>query len=273
MITSMFPTLSFGPITLSTYTVLIDLGLLGTLAWLWFRAPAHGRESARWLDAGLFAAAGALLGGRLAFAFGNWAYFQNHVGEMFKLWEGGYAWPGAALGGLAGLFWFGWFRHEPITPILDELALPALILSALGWIGCVAAGCASGIIVQPGVLPFAIRWEDSYHVEALRWPSQFIGLGLSLIAFGYLFSQRSRSWPRGFRFALALTLIAVVGLAVSFVRGDDMPLVGSWRLDVAANAAMTVLGLVGLVAAWALEPGAAKHAELNREDAKDTKVS
>lgn len=268
----MFPTLSLGPITLSTYTVLIDLGLLATLAWLWFRAPAHEREPARWLDAGLFAAAGALLGGRLAFAFGNWAYFQNHIGEMFRLWEGGYAWPGAAVGGLIGLFVFGWFRREPIAPILDELALPALILSALGWLGCAAAGCAAGLDVPPGALPFAVNWPDLYGVVLPRWPSQIIGLGLSLIAFGYLFSQGNRRWPRGFRFALSLTLVAVVGLAVSLVRGDDMPLVGSWRLDAAANAVMTVLGLVALVAAWALEPGAAKQTESNREDAKDAKT-
>jgi phosphatidylglycerol:prolipoprotein diacylglycerol transferase len=269
----MFPTLSFGPITLSTYTVLIDLGLVGALAWLWFRAPAHEREPARWLDAGLFAAAGALLGGRLAFAFGNWAYFQNHVGEMFRLWEGGYAWPGAAVGGLIGLILFSWLTREPLLPILDELALPALILSALGWLGCAAAGCAAGLDVPPGALPFAVNWPDLYGIVLPRWPSQIIGLGLSLIAFGYLLSQGNRHWPRGFRFALSLTLIAVAGLAVSFVRGDDMPLVGSWRLDTAANAALTVLGLVALVVAWALEPGAAKQTELNREDAKDTKVS
>jgi phosphatidylglycerol:prolipoprotein diacylglycerol transferase len=235
---------------------------------LWFRAPAHEREPVRWLDAGLFAAAGALLGGRLAFGFGNWAYFQNHVGEMFRLWEGGYAWPGAAVGGLIGLILFSWLTREPITPILDELALPALALSALGWMGCAAAGCATGLDVPPGALPFAVNWPDLYGVVLPRWPSQIIGFGLSLIAFSYLFTQQSRQWPRGFRFALALTLVAVVGLAVSFVRGDDMPLVSGWRLDVVANAVMTVLGLVGLVIAWALEPGQRK--QLTTESTEST---
>ncbi len=267
----MFPTLSLGPLTFSTYTVLMDIGLVGALAWLWVRASAYGREPAAWLDAGLCGAAGALLGGRLAFAFGNWAYFQNHVAEMFRLWEGGYAWPGAAAGGLIGVWVYCAARKEPLTLILDELALPALALAALGWIGCAAVSCASGADVPPGTLPFAVNWPDLYGVVLPRWPSQIIGLGLTLAALGYLFSQRDRRWPRGFHFAAAITLIAASSFFVSLVRGDDMPLMGAWRLDAVTNAAMTLLGGTALVALWALEPG--KEKESNREDAKDAKSS
>ncbi len=267
----MFPTLSLGPFTFSTYTVLIDIGLVGALTWLWVRASAHGREPARWLDAGLSGAAGAFVGGRLAFAFGNWAYFQNHIVEVFRLWEGGYAWPGAVAGGLIGLLIYCAARKESLTIIVDELALPALALAALGWIGCVAASCASGADVPPGTLPFAVNWPDLYGVVLPRWPSQIIGLGLTLAAFGYLFSQRDRHWPRGFHFAASITLIAASSFFVSLVRGDDMPLMGAWRLDVVTNAAMTLLGGIALVALWALEPG--KEKESNREDAKDAKTS
>jgi len=271
MIGSMFPTLSLGPIVLYTYTVLIDLGLFGALIWLWFRAPSHGREPRRWLDAGLCAAAGALLGGRVAFALANWLYFRTHLAEIFNVWQGGYAWPGAVLGGLVGLLIYCGRRREPLLTILDELALPTLILSALGWMGCAAAGCAAGAPVPPGTLPFAVDWPDMYGVVLPRWPTQIMGAAFSLIALGYLFSQRDRGWPRGFRFAAALTLMAFSALLVSFVRGDDMPLVGGWRLDVIANAAMTALGVVALVAAWATEP--AKTKSLTAETAQTSEVS
>ncbi|MBM4424344.1 MAG: hypothetical protein FJ030_13315 [Chloroflexi bacterium] len=249
----MFPTIGFGPVVFSTYTLLIDLGVIASLAWLWARAPAHGREPLRWLDAGLFTAAGAFIGGRLAFAFGNWAYFQNHFFEMLNLWEGGYAWPGAVFGGLIGLLIYCAPRREPTLPILDELALPATLLSALGWIGCAAVSCASGKDVPPGTLPFAVNWPDLYGVVLPRWPTHLIGLGLSLLAAAYFFSQRERTWPSGFRFALAITLIAAVTYLVSTVRGDDMPLVSGWRLDTVADAVMIIIGGVALVAAWALE--------------------
>lgn len=253
----MFPTLVIGPLTLYTYTVLVDIGTLGAILWLYRRAPAHGREPGRWLDAGLSAAAGAFLGGRAAFAAANWAYFQSHFFEIFKVWEGGYAWPGAVVGGAAGLFIYCRLRHEPMAVILDELALPILLISALGWLGCAAASCAAGKDVPPGTLPFAVNWPDLYGVVLPRWPTQLIGLGLSLLAAGYLFSQRAvaQRWPRGVRFALSLTLVAVIAFMVSTVRGDDMPVLNGWRVDALANAAMIVLGAIGLVLAWALEPG------------------
>lgn len=251
----MFPTINLGPVVFSTYTVLIDIGIIATLIWLWVRAPAHGREPVRWLDGGLWATAGGVLGGRVAFAIANWAYFQNHFGEIFRLWEGGYAWPGAAVGGLLGLFIYSQIRREPIAPILDELALPTLLISMLGWVGCMAASCAAGQAVPPGTLSFAVNWPDLYGVILPRWPTQIIGLGLSLIASGYLLSQRDRKWPNGFRFALAITLIGLITFMVSTVRGDEVPLVNGWRVDSVADVVMTVLGAVVLVALWAFEPG------------------
>ncbi len=267
----MLPTLAIGPLTIHTYTLLIDAGMVAALIWLWRRAPAHGREPGRWLDAGLCAAAGAFIGGRLAFALGNWVYFQSHVAEILRLWDGGYAWPGALLGGAAGLLAYAIPKREPALLMLDELALPALALAALAWGGCAAAGCAAGAAVPPGTLPFAVNWPDLYGVVLPRWPTQIIGLGLSVIAFGYLFSQRDRKWPRGFRFAAAAAFIAVVSLAVSLVRGDDVPPMLGLRLDTVTDAVMALLGVVALVALWAIEPG--KEKETNCEDAKDAKTS
>lgn len=257
----MFPTLHLGPLVFFTYTVVVDLGIVGALAWLWWRAPAHGRQPGRWLDAGLAATAGGFLGGRIGFAAANWAYFQKHMLEILRLWDGGYAWIGAALGGVAGLAIYGRIRKEPLPPLLDELALPAALLSALAWFGCAAAACAAGKDVPPGTLPFAVNWPDLYGVILPRWPTQPIGLGLSLAAAGLLFGLRHAKWPAGVRFALALTLIAVITFLVSTVRGDDMPRLGAWRLDTAANAFMIGLGLIAAAAAWALEPAAIKTAQ------------
>ena len=262
----MFPTLSFGPLVISTYTFLIDLGLIAALAWLWYRAPAHNRPPSRWLDAGLAATVGALLGGRIAFGLANWAYFQNHFFEIFKLWEGGYSWIGAMAGGALTLLIYCRTRSESLSLLLDELALPVLFLSALGWVGCAAAACAAGQTVPPGTLPFAVNWPDLYGVILPRWPTQLIGFFLSLIALVILFSQRHTHWPRGVRFAIALTSLAFITFVVSAVRGDDMPLVGTWRLDTVANAITLGLGLIATLAAWALEPAKPKE-QLNREDA------
>jgi len=263
----MFPTLSFGPLVVSTYTFLIDLGIVASLFWLWRRAPIHNRQPARWLDGGLAATAGALMGGRIAFAIANWAYFQNHLYEIFKLWEGGYAWLGAMAGGVVVLLIYCWIRSEPLPPILDELAPALFLLSVLGWVGCAAASCAAGQTVPPGTLPFAVNWPDLYGVILPRWPTQLMGFFLSFIGLIIIFAQRNTHLPQGVRFAIALASLALINFLVSAVRGDDMPLVGTWRLDTVANAIALGLSLIVLVAAWALEP--AKPKESNRVDPKD----
>ena len=261
----MFDKIYFGPFSISTYTFLLDIGILGTLAWLWWRAKNYGRDSSRWLDAGISVVAGAIIGGRFAFAFSNWAYFQNHLLEMFRFWEGGYEWFGAALGGVIALAIFCFMRGESFVIILEELALPSLCLFALHWIGCAASACAAGLAVPPGALPFAMNLPDLYGVTLPRWPAQYIGLALTLIAIGYLISQRNKNFPGGFRFALAVTLIAVISFMVSTVRGDDMQKLGTWRLDTVINIVMILLGGCVLIAVWFLTPVKSLTAEKGGE--------
>ena len=83
---------------------------------------------------------------------------------------------------------------------------------------------------------------DLYGVTLPRWPAQYIGFALTLIAIGYLISQRNKNFPNGFRFALAVTLVAVISFMVSTVRGDDMQKLGAWRLDTIINIIMIIVG-------------------------------
>src|SRR3989338_4924887 len=103
MILRVFPVIAtFGPFTLYTYTLLIDLGIGAALGWLYLRAPADKRIV--WFDAGLVAAVSGLVGARLVYAWVNGNYYADHLGEVLQIWLGGLAWPGAALGALAGLW-------------------------------------------------------------------------------------------------------------------------------------------------------------------------
>lgn len=240
--------------SISTYTFLIDLGVLATLAWLWWRAAEYQRSGTRWLDAGLSGLVGGLAGGRLAFALNNWAYFQNHFGELFRFWEGGYEWYGATLGAILCVVLYCYWKKESFWEILEELALPSLVLFALHWLGCAASACASGLAVPPGVLPFALNLPDLYGVILPRWPAQYIGFAFTMIALVYLVTQREKSFPRGFRFALAFTLMAVIAFSITLIRGDDMPKVGTIRLDTLMNGLMILVGVAGLGAAWFLTP-------------------
>ena len=240
--------LRLGPFTLYTYTLLIDLGLAAGLGWLYLRAPAERGKSARWLDAGLAATVGGFVGARLLYAFVNSGYYFGHLGEIFRIWDGGLAWPGAALGGLTGLWFYGLNAREPIAPILDALALPVALLGLLSWGGCLAGGCAYGREVTPGQLPawMIVNAPDLYGLVVPRFPTQVIGIVWGVIALGMVWVMRARRWPAGARGVYALSLVALGAFFLGFTRGDPMPLVGGFRLDVIGSA----LTLVAASVAW-----------------------
>jgi phosphatidylglycerol:prolipoprotein diacylglycerol transferase len=240
--------LQLGPFTLYTYSLLVNLGVAVGLIWLYFRAPTDRR--ARWLDIGIAAVVGGLVGARLLYVLVNGAYFAANPIEAVMIWRGGLAWPGAVGGALlAGFFWAR-RSGESLLPILDTLSLPLALLSLLSWGGCLAAGCAYGGEVQPGQIP---QWmvstaPDLYGLQVPRWPTQAAGLVWSLVVLGLAFSQRNTRWPHGARGAYTVSLIALGAFFISFLRGDPITLLAGFRLDVAGNA----LVLVASALAWAL---------------------
>ncbi|MGQ0603821.1 MAG: prolipoprotein diacylglyceryl transferase [Anaerolineales bacterium] len=240
--------LQLGPFTLYTYSLLLNLGLALGLAWLYLRAPADRR--ARWLDIGIAAVIGGLIGARLLYVLVNASYFATNPLEAVMIWRGGLAWPGAVFGALlTGGFWAR-RSGEPLGPIVDTLSLPLALLGLLTWGGCLAAGCAYGIEVQPGQLP---QWmvstaPDLYGLQVTRWPTQAAGVLWSVVVLGLTFSQRNARWPEGARGVYAVSQIALGAFFISFLRGDPMPFVNGFRLDVIGNAIV----FVGSALVWAL---------------------
>ncbi|MBI3362342.1 MAG: prolipoprotein diacylglyceryl transferase [Chloroflexi bacterium] len=243
----MLPTLGHvGPFVLYTFTVLLDLGIVAGLGWLYLSAKTDGvAQAGRWVDAGLAATLGGLIGARLGYVFANWAYFGAHFGEAIRIWEGGLAWPGAIAGGAIVLWGYCRLRGESFWPIADALTFPILILAALSWIGCATNACAPGREAAPGMLPswFTVDWPDAFGIKALRWPTQIIGAVWSLLLIPGLWLVRDREWPIGARPLLAIAGIALGAFALAFTRGDQAPQLIGLRLDAVASGMVMVVSL------------------------------
>jgi len=241
----------FGPITLYTYTILIDLGLAVALAALYLRAPA-GR-AARWLDAGLAAAVGGFFGARLVYVVAHGDFYFPNLDEIFQVWRGGLAWAGA-VGGAALFAWlYSLRRREPLAPIVDAIAWPIVLLGLFGWGGCLAAGCAYGYEVVPGQLPALLTTTapDLFGLSVLRFATQLMGIVWSLLSLLFLWSVQRGSatrWPAGALGAYALGLVALGIFGLSFTRGDPAPMLAGFRLDSLGSA----LVLLSATFAWAI---------------------
>lgn len=250
----MLPVLAqIGPVTVYTYAALLNLGLVGTLIWLYGRAPAEHKTA--WLDLGLAALAGGLIGARASYVAANLSYFAAQPLEALQLWQGGLGWPGAAAGALLGAGWLARRRGLPLRPVLDALAGPITVLSALAWGGCYAAGCAYGAVVTPGAAPAWLTpsTPDLFGVSAARWPTQLAGAAWGLISLFLVWDNRGRRWPAGAAGLYALSLTALGAFLIDFGRGDPLPLVAGYRLDVVGSALVLVPATL-VWALWVLRP-------------------
>ena len=240
-----------GGLTISTYAICMTAGLiLGAWASLW-EARRLRIRLAYVLDAILAAVVTGVIAARLGYALINWAYYQDHLAEIPRLWLGGLSWQIGLLGGLVGAWLIA--RRAPVPPtILDLLALGAPLAIACGWIGSYLSGTAFGKELFPGDPLFflAVDVPDWYGQTAPRWPTQLLGAGLALELFLVLWLTRRLTWPPGLRLWIFIVAYSLIDLLLGFTRGLDVPLWFGWRADQWLDVGLCVLGCMQLVRLW-----------------------
>ncbi len=111
-------------LTISTYAVCLGLGLImGTIVSL-HEARRRNIRSAIVFDAILAAVVLGVIAARLGYVLINWIYYQDHLAEIVRLWQGGLNWQAGLLGGSIGA-WLIARRHSVSVLTLDLLAFGA----------------------------------------------------------------------------------------------------------------------------------------------------
>mgnify|MGYP001185103170 CR=1 FL=1 len=228
----------FGPNLLYSYTVSLGLGILaalGVTAWRSRRTPLPD-----WFDAALAGLAGGLIGGRAGFVAAQWSYFGERPSAIWRIWQGGYSYHGALLGGLLALWlWCRWQKRS-FTAYADLFAPGLALAHGFGWSACWFQGCAYG---QPTTLgPLAFSAPDEYGLFAVRYATQLLGAAWALFTFGVVWITASH-WRPGQLFWLALGLLSAGYAVLGLWRGDPMPRVGAVRLDFIINSTLVLLSL------------------------------
>jgi phosphatidylglycerol---prolipoprotein diacylglyceryl transferase len=119
----MYPVLfQIGDVTVRTYTVLIDLGLLvglGVAFALWRR---RGGAPGEFLDLAAVTLLGGVLGGRAWYVATNWSYFSVHLQDSISIWMGGSSFHGAFLGGILANLLYALITRRSFWPNGDIIA-------------------------------------------------------------------------------------------------------------------------------------------------------
>lgn len=233
-----------GPFFIYSYTVVLGFGILaatGLTGWL-----AKKEQVKNWFDAVLICLIFGVIGGRFGFVLANWDYFQDHTAFIHKLWQGGYSYLGALFAGILGLWlWCLWqkrpFRQvqgSPFPTYIDLLAPGYALLCAFGWLACWYAGCAYGLETNIG--SFAADLPDEFGIFAVRYQTQMMGMIGSLVVFVFIMLTRSH-WRPGQLLWLTLGLLGLLNMGISLLRGDPMPMIDTYRLDLIINGTIVLI--------------------------------
>jgi phosphatidylglycerol:prolipoprotein diacylglycerol transferase len=249
----MYPTLfTIGKLTVPTYTVLLDVGLILGLVLTYFEGKRVLHSGERALDLGLWTVIGGIVGGRVGYVVANWSVFGQEPGRMIRIWEGGLSFHGAFLGGLAVLGIFGLLqrRQEDGASFwtLGDVVTPGLGLGlTFGWAACLMGGCAYGALGEGfgyAILP------DLFGVEAPRFATQAFGLALALVLFVVFWLMRKRWIFAGASFLLFTSLYFTGQFFLEFTRGDEAIYVGPWRLAQVLDMALALASAAGVLVLW-----------------------
>jgi len=212
----------------------------------------------------LLVALGTLVGARLGHVFFyDWPYYQAHPGEIFKVWQGGLASHGSALGILVAIAIFvGWVRRRyPFITylfVLDALMIPTAFAG-----GCIRIGnfINQEILGTPTTLPWGVIFL--HPVEGIAAvPLHPVQLYEALFYFCtalFLFILWKRDQSRmgsGFFAGLFFILVFVFRFCIEFIKLPQSQLIDESFLQIGQwlSLPLVLFGIVLLIYSYKRRP-------------------
>jgi phosphatidylglycerol:prolipoprotein diacylglycerol transferase len=242
---------TLGWIDIPSFTALMALAL-GVGLWLtWWWARRMGLPQSDVLDAAFVAVLMGVIGARAAYMAVNQDYFRMHADQIAAIWWGGLEWHGGLFGGVIGVVLVSLWRRLSARRVFDVLTPGLMAGIMLGWIGSFLAGVAYGREVFPGD-----RWwflaadlPDVYGLWNPRFATQLLGAAWAVVCLGIsiMGCPRSVSNERDSVFIVTLAVYSVGMFVLGFTRGDDVPMIGRWRMDQLIDAGIVVAAAVSIL--------------------------
>lgn len=168
--------------------------VLGVLAGIWLaarRARRFGIDPRATVDMAWLLLIAGVIGGRLGWVLQELPYYLERPIEVFYLRAGGMTSYGGVAGAALALLFWSRRAGVPFVVALDWLAAPALVVNAVGRIGCFLNGCCYGVACD---LPWAVMVHpEGDGVAYLGHPAQLYDTVLSLLGAALLLWYEQRS--------------------------------------------------------------------------------
>lgn len=210
----MYPILlKVGSITIYAYGTMLAIAFIVSLYVARYEFKKRKINPDVAYDFVLAIALGGIIGARLFYVIGHWAYYRIHLGEIVQVQQGGLVFYGGLLGGILGAWLVVRLRKLPLLKVADSLASPLALGTVIGRIGCFLNGCSYGTATK---LPWGINFFD-----VPRHPTQLYELLHSLVIFLFLFlyvEKKIKLKSDGSIFMIYLLLYAFGRFWLEFLR-------------------------------------------------------
>ncbi len=166
----MSPDLISSPVTIRWYGLMFAIGFLIGYE-IVARMFRHEGAPERWLGLLLiWTMAGTIIGARLGHCFFyEWDFYSSHPAEIIKVWKGGLASHGGAIGVILAVLCFSWIttKRSPLWTF-DRLVVPIALVGGLIRLGNLFN---SEIFGGPTDLPWGMMFIRSH-----EWQTNFAGM-------------------------------------------------------------------------------------------------
>ena len=166
------------------------------------------------------------------------SYYLSHPVDIFKVWEGGLASHGGAIGILIGLFIYSKQIKKPFLWIMDRIVVPTAIGGALIRMGNLMN---SEIYGEPTTLPWGFKVVRDYpigmpieNIPACH-PTQIYEALFCVLVFVYLmyaYHKQNMAVKRpGFMFGVFLIVVFGSRILIEFIKNPQVEFESSMTLD------------------------------------------
>jgi phosphatidylglycerol:prolipoprotein diacylglycerol transferase len=221
----MYPILfHIGSYGVHTYGVVLMIAFVLGVARTYRAAQARKQKDPAWtispddvLDLGILAIVLGIIGARLLFVIVDWDEYRGHIGDIFRIWEGGVSFHGSLIGFLAAVGYYCWRRKKPFLEMMDLVAPGGMLAYAIGRIGCFFNGCCYGCATA---MPWGVRFWDDGRLTVPSHPTQLYSTAISLVFFGLLVRIEKTRAYRGQVFCWYILFSAVERFIMEIWRAD-----------------------------------------------------
>lgn len=236
----MYPVLfTVGPISIHTYSVLLDIAILTGVYVVYREARRIGIEANTIMDLCLTTVASGLFFSRVYYIIFHWSEYGDNPIRMFYVWEGGLSFHGGLLGGVIAAIIFISRKRLGFWRGLDVIAPGAILGMGIGRLGCVFQGCCFGDETSSW---FSMFLPDISGHYASRYPTQPAEAMFDFMIFSILWALRKNKPYDGLLTALYFLLYGANRFVMEFFRFES-DYIGVFRVPQVISVLSMVVGL------------------------------